>query len=840
MRCGHERNGISAELSGEFAKVNSQLIRARGMSMKATLLSGSLLFLVTLVFAPRGSDVVMVALGQEAAGAASVQSQQDLVNEYCVYCHNDALNEGGFSWTEIDLAHPEQNAEQTEKVIVKLRSGMMPPVGAPRPDAASLKALAGALETRIDQAASARPFVESPELHRVNRREYRNSVRDLLDLDIDIAALLPPDGRTGNFDNMADALTVTPALMQAYVRAADKIARQAVGDPQAPPVMAKFDVPKVANQMRHIEGTPFGTRGGTAVTHNFPADGEYTFALELYYYYTGELIGSNLPESLQGQQIEISIDGERVGVFTVDPLQEETTAVMVTDPITVTAGPHQVAAAFVSTFDGPVEDHYRLVEQTLMDISIGLQAGMTALPHLRTVTITGPMKITGVSETPSRRRIFSCHPTEAADEAACAEQIITRLASQAFRHPANPEDLESLMQLYGIGYDEGGFEAGVRTALQTILAKPEFVFRFERVPEDVQPGESYRIDDLELASRLSYFLWSTAPDGELIELARAQRLRDADVLEQQVARMLGDPRSETLSTDFASQWLRLVGIESLHPEPTIFPDFTVNLAKSMRREVELLFDSIVREDRDVLDLITADYTFVDETLARHYGIPDVLGNRFRRVSLDDPNRFGLLGKGGVLTMTSLSNRTSPVARGKYVLEVVVGAPPPAPPAVVPPFKESVNNEKVSTVRERMEAHRENPVCNACHQIMDPIGLALENFDAIGRWRANDSGLPIDSSSRLYDGTPLDGPIGLRKAILDRSEAVIGSFAENLLAYGVGRVLDYRDMPTVRSIARAAAGQENRFSAFVLGVVNSAPFQMRTLNPASEAVEADRQ
>ena len=817
------------------------MIRVRRSSRKVALLSGSLLVLIGLVVVNGDANLTLAAPAQEASAAMSVQAGQDLVNEYCVYCHNDAMMEGEFSWTEVDLAHPEANAAQAEEVIVKLRSGMMPPVGAPRPDTVSLKALAASLETRIDQAAAASPFVESPELHRVNRREYQNSVRDLLDLEIDVATLLPPDGRTGNFDNMADALTVTPALMQAYVRAADKIARQAVGDPQAPAVMAKYDVPKVANQMRHVDGTPFGTRGGTGVTHNFPADGEYTFALELYYYYTGELIGSNLPESLQGQQIEVSIDGERVGEFTVDPLQEETTAVMVTDPITVTAGPHQVAAAFVSTFDGPVEDHYRLVEQTLMDVSIGLHAGMTALPHLRTLTITGPMNITGVSDHASRQRIFSCYPDAAVEEAACAEDIITSLASQAFRRPANEEDLESLMQLYGVGYEEGGFESGVRTALQTILAKPEFVFRFERVPEDVQPGESYRIDDLELASRLSYFLWSTAPDDELIELARAGRLRDADELEQQVARMLADPRSETLSTDFASQWLRLVGIESLHPEPTIFPDFTMNLAESMRREVELLFNSIVREDRAVLDLLTADYTFVDETLARHYGIPDVLGNRFRRVQLDDPNRFGLLGKAGVLTMTSLANRTSPVARGKYVLEVVVGAPPPAPPPVVPPFMESVNNEPVRTVRERMEAHRENPVCNACHQIMDPIGLALENFDAIGRWRGNDAGTRIDASTKLYDGSAVDGPLGLRQAMLDRSDAVIGSFTENLLAYGVGRVLDYRDMPTVRSISGAAAEQDNRFSAFVLGVVNSAPFQMRTLNPASDrAVEADRQ
>ena len=761
---------------------------------------------------------------------STLESQRELVSQYCVACHDDITASGGFSWATIDVAHPELNAEQAEQVIRKVRSGMMPPVGAPRPDTVTLKAFASALESRIDQAA--RPHSEAPELHRVNRREYRNSVRDLLDIDIDVDALLPPDGRTGNFDNMADALTVTPALMQAYIRAADKIARQAVGDPAAAPVMAQFDVPKVANQMRHVEGTPFGTRGGTAVTHNFPADGDYTFGIELYYYYTGELIGSNLPESLQGQEIEVSIDGQRAGVFTVDPLQEETTAVMVTDPVHVTAGPHRVAAAFVATFDGPVEDHYRLVEHTLMDVSIALHAGMTALPHLQTLTVTGPLKITGVSETPSRRKIFTCYPSDASEEEACAQEISRGLAAKAFRRPSTPEDLEGLMEMYRVGRGEGDFETGIRTIVQAVIAKPEFVFRFERVPANTEPGQSYRISDLELASRLSYFIWSTSPDDELIEIASAGRLRDGGVLESQVRRMLAHPRSETLSANFASQWLRLAGIEEIAPEPTIFPDYTRNLAEAMRREVELLFHSIVQGDESVLNLLTADYTFVNETLALHYGIPNVVGNRYRRVELTDPNRFGLIGKGGVLTLTSLANRTSPVARGKYVLEVLVGSPPPNPPAVVPPFKESVNNQKVLTVRERIEDHRQNPVCNACHQIMDPIGLTMENFDAIGRWRSNDEGLTIDPSSRMYDGTELDGVPSLSQAILARSEAFLGNFAENLLAYGVGRVLDHRDMPTVRSIRGAAAADNNRFSTFVMSVVNSAPFQMRTLNPAT--------
>jgi hypothetical protein len=778
-----------------------------------------------------------MALGQEGASSSTLESQRGVVTQYCVACHDDITASGGFSWGTVDVAHPELNAEQAERVIRKVRSGMMPPVGAPRPDVETLKAFASALETRIDAAAS--PHSEAPELHRVNRREYRNSVRDLLDIDIDVDALLPPDGRTGNFDNMADALTVTPALMQAYVRAADTIARQALGDPEAAPVMVQFDVPKVANQMRHVDGTPFGTRGGTALTHNFPADGDYTFGIELYYYYTGELIGSNLPESLQGQQIEVSIDGQPAGVFTVDPLQEETTAVMVTEPLHVTAGPHRVAAAFLSSFDGPVEDHYRLVEHTLMDVSIALHAGMTALPHLQTLTVTGPLTVTGVSETPSRMKVFTCYPESAGEERACAEKISGQLAARAFRRPSNPEDVEGLMEMYRVGREEGDFETGIRTVVQAVIAKPEFVFRFERVPENIDPGQSYRISDMELASRLSYFIWSTSPDEELIEIASQGRLRESGVLETQVRRMLAHPRAETLSANFASQWLRLAGIEEMAPEATIFPDYTRNLAESMRREVELLFHSIVQEDEDVLKLLTADYTYVNETLALHYGIPNVIGTRFRRVQLDDPNRFGLIGKGGVLTLTSLANRTSPVARGKYVLEVLVGSPPPNPPPVVPPFKESVNNEAVQTVRERMEDHRQNPVCNACHQIMDPIGLTMENFDAIGRWRANDSGRLIDPSSRMYDGTELSGVPSLSQAVLARSEAFLGNFAENLLAYGVGRVLDHRDMPTVRSIRRAAVKDNNRFFTFIMSVIESAPFQMRTLSPVTEDQQAGR-
>ena len=782
---------------------------------------------------------VIFALAPAAYGqGSSVESHEALVGEYCAYCHNDALREGGFSWSEIDVANPAANARQAEEVIRKLRAGMMPPAGAPRPDEDSLRNLAAGLEARIDRVAADNPNVSAPDLHRVNRKEYRNSIRDLLSLDVDVAALFPPDGRTGGFDNMSEALTVTPALMQAYVRAADTIARLAVGDPEAVVAVKQYDVPKVVNQMRHVEGTPFGTRGGMSVIHNFPADGEYVFQMKLWYVDTGDLIGRELPESLQYQELEISIDGERVVVFTIDPLMNELSdGVMVTDAIEIQAGARRVSAAFVSKYEGAGEDPYRVVEQTLVDLDYGRNSGTSLPPHLRTFTITGPLKVTGVSDTDSRRKIFTCYPTDASEEGPCAREILSSLATQAFRRPATPADLEELMFMYGMGVGRGDFETGIRTAVQTLIAMPEFVFRFERVPAGVGSGESFRVSDLELASRLSYFLWNSAPDAELIEIASQSRLREEGVLAEQVRRMLADPRSETLATNFAMQWLRLTGIEEVHPEGTLFPEFTRNLARSMKREVELLFDTIVREDRSVLDLLTADYTFVNEPLATHYGIPDIVGSRFRRVSLDDPNRFGLLGKGAVLAVTSLSNRTSPVARGKYVLEVLLGSPPPLPPPVVPPFKESVNNEAVLTVRDRMVAHRENPACNACHQIMDPIGLTLENFDAIGYWRATDGGFRIDAGSRMYDGTELDGPSSLREAIVGRSDAFLGSFAEKLLSYALGRVLDYRDMPTVRSIAGAASEEGNAFSAFIMSIIESTPFQMRLESPSSvEAAE----
>jgi Protein of unknown function (DUF1592)/Protein of unknown function (DUF1588)/Protein of unknown function (DUF1587)/Protein of unknown function (DUF1585)/Protein of unknown function (DUF1595) len=756
------------------------------------------------------------------SGLAAFLPGQTLVNRYCAGCHNDKLKSGGFSWTKVDPSHPEKSPEAAEKVIRMLHAGMMPPPGAPRPDAAILKSFVASMEEAIDHAASAAPQPGNPALHRLNRTEYRNSIRDLLAVDVEVNSLLPADDASHGFDNMADVLTVSPALMEGYVRAASRISRQAVGDAHAAPVTATYHIPRVVNQNRHIDGTPFGTRGGLAVVHDFPADGEYVFRMSFYYDLCGPLWGKNQGK---GQQIEVAVNGERVALMTVDP-NSTFTDDTVTAPIKVNAGPQKISAAFIPRFDGPVEDAVSPVEQALIDMSSAENPGMTDFPHLRELKIVGPKNVTGVSDTPSRKRIFSCRPAAGADELPCVKKIISTLARQAYRRPANDNDLEDLLSVYQKARNGNDFETGIRTVVQSLISDPEFVFRFERTPQGVAPGALYHISDLELASRLSFFLWSSAPDDRLISVAGQGKLKDPAVLEQEVKRMLGDPRSEALSKVFASQWLNLPNMKDVQPDAFLFPQFGRTLQDSMRRETELFFDSIVHEDRSILDLLTANYTFVDEVLARHYGIPNVVGPRYRRVALTDENRFGLLGQASILTLTSVSNRTSPVQRGKWVMIALLGTPPPPPPAVVPPLKETGENEIGHSVRERMEMHRKQEPCHSCHQLMDPIGLSLENFDAVGAWRTKDSGYPIDAASKMYDGTPLDGPVSLRKAILSHSDAFVGTFTERLLAYALGRVVDAPDMPMVRSIERDAARDGNKFSAFVFAIVKSMPFQMR--------------
>ena len=770
-----------------------------------------------------------LALGQSGT-APALTAQRTLVNQYCAGCHNDKLKSGGFSWSTLDLAHPDQNAEQAEKVIRKLRAGMMPPAGARRPDLTAVNTLATFIETGLDQSAAAHPNPGRPALHRLNRTEYANSIHDLLGVDVDVSALLPSDDMSHGFDNMADALTVSPALMDAYIRAAGKISRQALGDPGASPSVMTYQMTKAEGQWRHVDGAPLGTRGGMSVVYDFPADGDYTFKITFYYSIDGPLFGKSMGK---GQQIEVSVNGEQVALFDIDP-QRTKWEDLQTPPIKVKAGPQRVSAAFIQNFEGPVEDIVMPVEQGLVDLNKADFPGMTSLPHLHDLAIAGPFHVTGVSDTPGRRKILTCRPAKEAEELPCAKKIISTLTRQAWRRPVNDSDLEDLLSLYQTGRNKEGFHAGIQMAVQAIISDPEFVFRFERVPAGAAAGKIYRISDLELASRLSYFLWSSAPDDQLIALASQNKLHEPATLERQVRRMLSDQRSAALSTNFAAEWLHLQNMKDVQPDAYQFPNYTKNLGQSMARETELLFDSIMREDRNVLDLLTADYTFVDELLAKHYGIPNVLGTRFRRVPVTDPNRRGLLGQGSILTLTSVSNRTSPVIRGKYVMAVLLGTPPPVPPPNVPPLKENApsGSVKMQSVRERLEAHRVNEPCRSCHQMMDPIGFALENFDGVGQWRTNELGLAIDARGTMFDGAKLDGPAGLRQAILNHSDSFVGGFTENLLAYGLGRVLEPSDMPVVRSIDHEAARNGNRFSSYIFGIVKSGPFQTSRVDPAA--------
>jgi len=753
-----------------------------------------------------------------------------LTARYCSTCHNPALKSGGLSFAALDFAHPEQERAQFERMIRKLRVGLMPPPGAPRPAPAELAAFAASLEDALDRDAALHPHPGRPALHRLNRAEYSNSIRDLLHLDIDPAALLPPDDSSRGFDNMSGSLNTSPALMDAWLRAASRIARLAVGEPATAAATATWRIPRVVSQTRHIEGTPQGTRGGIAVSHNFPASGDYTFRLVFYTSLDGPLFGAALAA---GERIEISVDGRPVALLKIDPEMQSTDDLR-TPPVPIEAGPHRIAAAFIQTADGPVEDDMQRSEQPLADLNTAAFPGLTNLPHLAELSVTGPAAASAsMPDTPGRRAVFTCHPATPAEELPCARAIVTRLLRQAWRRPVTAADAEPILRFYLDARASGSFDSAIAAALEAILASPEFVFRFERTPSPA-PAAPYPVSDVELASRLSFFLWSAPPDEPLLAAASARRLRQPGVIEAQVRRMLADPRASSLSTRFAAQWLRLAGLRDAQPDQFLFPFFNRNLADSMRRETELLFDSLIREDRSLLDLLTAGYTFVDENLARHYAIPGVLGTRFRRVPVTDENRRGILGHAGILTLTSISNRTSPVARGKYVLEVLLNTTPPAAPPNVPPLRTVAENAAPRTVRESMEAHRSQEPCRSCHSIIDPIGFSLENFDATGAWRAKDNGARIDSSGTLFDGTPLSGPASLRQALLARSDVFRQAFTENLLAYALGRVLEPADMPAVRAISRDAARSNNRLSSFIMGVVKSAPFRLRDVETAPAA------
>jgi hypothetical protein len=764
----------------------------------------------------------------ETPAPLSFGAQQALVKKYCAGCHSDSVKSGGFSFSAIDLAHPERTAGNAEKVIRKLRTGMMPPAGIPRPERAALEGFAASLENAVDLAAAKNPNPGRPPLHRLNRTEYENSVRDLLNLNISAEDLLPADDMSHGFDNMADVLTISPTLMDAYIRAAGKVARLAVGDPKMAPVVETYHLGQSYSQLRHVEGTPIGTRGGLAVTHNFPADGEYIFRTTLHFTNNTFLFGS----TMKGEQLEVAVNGQRVALFDINPLMK-TEEDFRTGPIKVKAGPQLVSAAFIPKADGPMQDFVMPYERILGNNFRGQDPGLTSPPHVRDFGINGPYHVSGVSETPSRAKIFICRPdARGDDEVRCAKKIVTALARQAYRQPPTDTAIEELMTAWQKGRNQGDFDTGVRLAVQTMLAHPSFVMRFERTPEGVAPGTNYRIGDLELASRLSYFLWSSAPDDTLISLAAANKLHETATLESQVRRMLADPKSEALAKNFAGEWLYLRNLKDLQPDFYLFPDSDDNLFQSMRREVELFFLAFLHEDRNVTGMLNADFTFLDERLAKHYGVPNVTGNEFRRVELADQNRYGLLGKGAILSVTSFANRTSPVVRGKWILEQILGATVPVPPPNVPNLKDNAEGTAPRSVQERLEEHRTKEPCHSCHQIMDPIGLAMENFDAVGAWRTTDLGHPIEPSGRLYDGTPVNGIAELRGVLSGRSDMFVRSLTVKLLTYALGRGVDDSDMPAVRAIDREAAGKNYRLSAIVEEIVKSVPFEMRRAEQAA--------
>ncbi len=749
-----------------------------------------------------------------------------IVQRYCMACHNDVMLTGNLSLMGFEVEKAPAMAETAEKMIRKLRAGMMPPRGMPRPGADTLMIVVEELERRIDEAAAQNPNPGWRTFQRLNRAEYATAVQDLLGLEIDISAFLPLDTKSANFDNIADVQTPSATVMEGYLRAANHVSRIALGDPEAEPQSTRYRLPRTQSQKDRVEGAPFGTRGGVSVIHNFPADGKYVFHIQPYPAVEGEVFG----RTFGNEQIEVSVDGGRVALMTVDRWMHESEPSglnMRTDSIYVKAGPRRVTAAFLRRFEGEVDDLIRPIDHTLADGQIGIGYGVTTLPHLQRLTILGPYEVTGVSDTPTRRRIFTCRPTSPEEARPCAESILTRLGSQAYRRPLDHSDVRGLMAFYDRGAAQGNFEFGVRTALQAILASPHFLFRMEERPAGARPGEVVPISDVDLASRLSFFLWGAPPDQELHELAARGMLSGPGELERQTRRMLADPRGQDgLARRFGAQWLRLQDLEQLHPDALDYPYFDDTLAEAMVRETELLFSHLIREDRSVLELLTADYTFVNERLARHYGIPGITGPEFRHVSYPDDKRRGLLGHGSILSMTSHAGRTSPVLRGKWVLEVLIGTPPPPPPPDVPAFEETegADDGRFLTVRERMEQHRANPVCMACHEVIDPIGLALENFDVTGAWRIRDEGNPIDPVGELYDGTQLAGPADLRAALLSRPEVFHRIFTSNLMAYGLGRRVEYFDMPTVRKITRDAAENGYRFSSFVVGVVTSPAFR----------------
>lgn len=798
---------------------------------------------------PRKTILAVVAIAllagvaqsqQPAAKSASpADAHRQLIGTYCVGCHSARLKTGNLSLEGLSLDKVADNAVVWEKVIRKLNGGQMPPQGMPRPQVAASQALAQFLATSLDRALASNADPGRAPLHRMNRTEYANAVRDLLAIEIDPAEYLPPDDESDGFDNIADALRVSPTLLDQYLVASRKLSALAVGDMETAPISRFVQVPPDLSQQDHVEGLPLGTRGGVLIHHNFPLDADYDFSVFLIQNIVGYVTGLEY-----AHELEVSIDGERVFLAPVGGdednrmsdenlgVAKDTLDARLKSRIAVKAGRHAVAVAFLRRNSAPTDEP---LQPFTRDHDL---QNMNGLPLVDHVQITGPFKPTGSGDTASRKAVFTCQPKTAAAEAPCAKQILSSLAKRAYRRPVSDADLASLMSLYEAGRKDASFEKGVQNALRLILANPKFIFRSEPDPKSALPGSTRRLTDLELATRLSFFLWSSLPDDELIGLAAQGKLKNAQVLDNQVRRMMNDPRADAMVSNFAGQWLLLRNLSSQPRDPNVFPNYDANLRDAFRKETELLFQAVMREDRNVLELLTADYTFVNQRLAQHYGIPGVYGSNFRRVKIADPNRRGILGQGSFLTVTSESNRTSPVKRGKYILETILGTPPPAPPPNVPALKENdESGRNATTLRARLALHREAATCSTCHSVMDPLGLALENFDAVGRWRTKELGGQIDTAGQLADGTKVSGPTELRDALMKRPAQFVGTMTEKMLTYALGRAVEPADMPVVRDITRQSERQNYKFSAVVLGIVKSTPFQMKKVPGAKQQVAA---
>jgi hypothetical protein len=767
----------------------------------------------------RGRTLALAALSIGLAGGAyfawmhrspAPEQQWALLDEYCVGCHNATELAGDVAFDTLTPDAIHENAAIWEAAIVKLRGHLMPPPGEPRPDDARIVSFVTWLEATLDRAALAAPNPGAPALHRLNRVEYANAIRDLLDIKVDPATLLPGDDSSEGFDNIANALAVSPALLAAYVTAAGKISRLAVGDPGASPGITTYRAPRGLDQGLHLDGQPFGTRGGIFVRHVFPLDADYEIRV-------ARANGGFGLETVGGdEEIELTLNGERVSLIGRGAPRGLV--------LSIPAGPQVLGAAIVRKRNAQGVDDLHSVH--------------AASPGVQNLAIIGPLNARSLGDTPSRRKIFVCTPSAADEERACAEAILRNLAGKAFRRPVEVSDrsLTTLLAFYEEGRAQRDFDAGIQAGLARVLVDPEFIYRFEQEPEGLPDGAVYRLSDFEIASRLSFFLWSSIPDDELMRAAAAGELSNSALLEAQVRRMLADSRADALVENFAGQWLMLRQLDTVSPATT---EFDGNLRAAMRRETQLLFESILREDRSITELLSADYTFVDERLARHYGIPNIRGSRFRRVALPDESRRGLLGHGSILTVTSAPNRTSPVKRGQWVLENLLGTPVPPPPDNVETNLDETAAVTAgsSSMRERLERHMQEPGCAACHNIMDPIGFALENFDLIGKWRDAEAGAPIDAAGRLIDGTEIDGPAALRHALLEHREMFAMTATRKLLTYALGRSVEHYDMPVVRGIVREAAADDYRFSALVLGIAASVPFQMKVKEPAPPAQQA---